>query len=65
MKISEVIHFSNNQVMVFDQEGNQMPELQGDYWKVRDKILKNANKDTIFKIGIWEQEMFIVDRKFF
>lgn len=45
--IKQVIHWSNNAVMVFDEKGNQMPKLQGNYLKVRKKILrsKSLNKE--------------------
>ncbi len=51
--IKKVIHWSNNTVMVFNREGKQMPNYQGVYLDVRDKILKDAPKDTEFSRGDW------------
>jgi len=35
-------------VMVFDERGEQVPEYQDRYDKVRENILKNAPPDTVF-----------------
>lgn len=37
-KITKVYHFNNNMMMVFDQHGNQMPDYQGPYEQVIEKI---------------------------
>ena len=36
--IRSVYRFQNGQVMVFDDEGNQVPRLQGHETKVLDKV---------------------------
>ena len=46
--IKTVIRTSNNMVMVFNDEGEQMPEYQGRYEDVRDKILKDAPAGNVF-----------------
>ena len=49
--IKTAIRFSNNMVMVFDKMGEQIPEYQGQYEKVREIILGGALPDTIFALG--------------
>jgi len=44
--IAEVIRWSNNNVMVFDECGAQIVELQGNYKDVKDKIF-NALVDAV------------------
>ncbi len=46
--IRTVIRCSNNMVMVFDREGEQIPEYQGQYQEVRESILKDAPLSTVF-----------------
>lgn len=38
-------------VMVFDEYGEQIPEYQGQYEEVKERILKDAPPETIF--GYW------------
>lgn len=40
--ISIVVRFANDMVATFDENGEQIPEYQGSYKDVRDKILKDA-----------------------
>ena len=49
--IKTAIRFRNNMVMVFDEWGEQIPEYQGQYEKVRESILDNAPSTTIFALG--------------
>ena len=49
--IKTVMRFRNNMVMVFDKWGEQIPEYQGQYEKVKESILANALPDTIFALG--------------
>ena len=49
--IKTAIKFGNNMVMVFDKWGEQIPEYQGQYGKVREIILGGALPDTIFALG--------------
>ena len=49
--IKTVMRFKNNMVMVFDKGGEQIPEYQGQYEKVKESILRDALPDTIFTLG--------------
>lgn len=46
--IRTVIRCQNDMVMVFDDQGKQTPEYQGQYQEVRGNILKNAPPTTVF-----------------
>jgi len=46
--IQNVIKFRNGVVIVFDQDGEQIPEYQGHYDQVRDMILKDAPPTASF-----------------
>ncbi|MCK4863530.1 MAG: hypothetical protein KAS25_04490 [Dehalococcoidales bacterium] len=46
--IRTVIRIKNNMVMVFDEEGEQMPEFQGYYEDVKERILANASGGSVF-----------------
>jgi len=46
--IKTVIRCPNNMVMVFDKEGEQIPEYQGQYQEVKESILKDAPLDAVF-----------------
>ena len=46
--IKTVIRLQNDMVMVFDENGEQLPEYQGSYADVRESILKDAPSDAIF-----------------
>jgi hypothetical protein len=46
--IRTVIRIKNNMVMVFDEEGEQMPEFQGYYEDVKERILVNAPGGSVF-----------------
>lgn len=43
-----VIHFRDGQVAVTDERGLQLPEYQGSYESVRDRILADAGADVEF-----------------
>ncbi len=49
--IKTAIRFQNNMVMVFDEEGEQIPEYQGQYEDVKGIILRDAPPDAIFAHG--------------
>lgn len=53
MKIKQAIKWQNGMVMVFDDKGQQVPELQGPYEEVREKVLAVADKSTKFDHGVW------------
>jgi hypothetical protein len=46
--IKTVIRLRNNLVVVFDAEGEQIPEYQGQYENVKGKILRDAPPGTVF-----------------
>ena len=46
--IKTVIRLKNNMVMVFDTEGEQVPEYQGKYEDVKGRILRDASTGTVF-----------------
>ncbi len=49
--IKTAIRFRSNMVMVFDRRGEQIPEYQGQYEKVKESILEDALPGTIFALG--------------
>lgn len=51
--INEVIRFQNDNVLVFDERGEQIPEFQGKYEDVRVKILARAPRSAEFFHGDW------------
>ena len=46
--IRTVIRIGNNMVIVFDGEGEQIPEYQGWYEDVRGRIMSDATDGTVF-----------------
>ena len=48
--IKSVIRLKNNMVLVFDAEGEQIPEYQGQYQDVKGSILRDAPPGTIFTL---------------
>jgi len=46
--IRTAIRLPNDTVMVFDEDGEQLPEYQGKYKDVRDSILEKAPADCVF-----------------
>ena len=46
--ITSVVRCSNDVVMVFDEEGEQVPEYQGYYSDVRANILRDTPPGTAF-----------------
>lgn len=44
--IKSVFKFPNGMVAVCDEKGEQLPEYQGKYEDVKDKILADAPSDT-------------------
>ena len=46
--IKTVIRIKNDMVMVFDENGEELPEYQGYYNNVKDRILADARADSIF-----------------
>jgi len=52
--IKTVIKWPNRFVLVFDEEGEQVPEYQGLYSRVKRRILRDASETTKFKV--WNDE---------
>jgi len=51
-QIRTVLKFPDGSVLVFDTQGEQMPQYQGPYKHVRRKVLEDADEKTRFrKIG--------------
>ena len=46
--IRNVLKIENEMVLVFDENDEQIPEYQGLYEEVRDKILADAPLDAVF-----------------
>ena len=46
--IKTAIRLGNNMVMVFDEEGEQIPEYQGHYEDVVESVLMDALPDAAF-----------------
>ena len=46
--IKTVIRCPDNMVMVFDKQGEQIPEYQGQYAEVKESILKDAPPNAVF-----------------
>lgn len=46
--IKTVIRIENDMVMVFDENGEEIPEYQGNYDCVKDKIIADATEDAVF-----------------
>ena len=47
--IKTVIRLRNDLVLVFDTEGEQVPEYQGQYEDVKERILRSTSPGTVFK----------------
>jgi hypothetical protein len=46
--IKTVIRIKNDMVMVFDEDGEQLPEYQGHYYDVKERILADAPAGSVF-----------------
>jgi hypothetical protein len=46
--IKKIIRLKNDMVLVFDEEGEQLPEYQGCYMVVKEKIIEDAPAGAIF-----------------
>ena len=51
--VRTTIRWSNGMVTTFDHLGSQMPELQGRFEEVADKVRQAANEGTKFQLGHW------------
>lgn len=50
--IKTVIKAENGMVMIFNENGEQIPEYQGPYPLVKESILKDAPPDAVFAYGV-------------
>ena len=49
MKVKDVWKFQNNMVMVLDENGSQISELQGEYtMELLKQIINNSDTSTVF-----------------
>jgi len=46
--IKTIIRIENDMVKVFDEHGIEIPEYQGDYNYVKDRIIADAPPDSVF-----------------
>lgn len=51
--LKTVYLWANNFVTAFDEGGNQIPELQGKFFDVKDAILRSAMIQTKFYLSDW------------
>jgi hypothetical protein len=51
MTIKSVIRCPNDMVIVFDDNDEQIPEYQGQYNEVKERILQDAPPEAVF--GYW------------
>ena len=63
--IQRVILWSNGMVLVFDQDGKQMPELQGKRSEVVSKLKTADLSEATFDIGAWNQGTLPMTREQF
>ncbi len=62
--IKTVIRCPDDLVMVFDEEGEQIPEYQGQYQKVKESILQDALLNAVFgHLSDYEPELRKVSRE--
>lgn len=50
--IKTAIRFKNDMVIVLDEAGEQIPDYQGQYDEVKEKILRDAPAGAVFAHGI-------------
>ena len=51
MVIKVAIRFQDNTVVVFDRNGEQPPQYQGQYDDVKDRIKSDAPPEVVFAYG--------------
>ena len=51
--IAAVYVFANGMVMVFDAQGQQLPQYQGTWTERRDVILRDLPADVVITRGTW------------
>jgi len=62
--INRVLKAQNGMVLVFDNKGEQIPEYQGQYNKIKPRILEDAPPGTVFSHALdGKAELRIVSRE--
>lgn len=61
--INQVVKFQNDIVVVFDENGEQMPEYQGRYDDVKERILADAHENAEFFHAVWNLSENAVPRE--
>lgn len=61
--LAKAILWQNGMVMAFDESGAQIPDLQGRYEDVAEKVLAAANDSTLFQQGLWGRGAVTVSRE--
>ncbi len=59
-RLLHAIRWQNGMVAAFDENGEQIPHLQGRYEDVREKVLAAATDETSFEHGIWNRGTSVV-----
>lgn len=64
--IKTVIRIENDMVMVFDENGDEIPEYQGNYDYVKDRIMADADTESVFKhwLGSWPKPRMVAPDHF-
>jgi len=55
MIVKSVYLFTSGMVIVFNEKGEQIPELQGRLDTVKEKILEASDQNTRFNISRWNE----------
>lgn len=61
MAVTELIRWSNGNVMAFDSDGKQVPEYQGLFDEIRHKAVDLEG--VTWKVGIWGEQVTEVPKK--
>lgn len=60
--IKDVYLFTNGMVSVFDNNGEQVTDLQGKISEMRDKVIDRSSMHTVFHISKWNDWAHIISR---
>jgi len=63
--IKQIIQFSNGMVMVFDENGEQMPEYQGRRSEAIKKLSGTLLNNVEFSIGSWNSGTIPINKEQF
>ncbi len=64
--IKTIIRIENDMVMVFDENGEEIPEYQGNYDYVKDRIMAEADEQSVFNhwLGNWQKPRAVTPDRF-